>query len=1142
MPGGQFRSSRHPACFRLAFSSHMMTSIAESIGKSKAAGKMAGAKHLVKGVLADPEIKEALREALVNDDDQIVPQGQALRVPPPLPPRPARASTGGDLPSSESLTPFEVSHLIGTVRPSPNAMRVADEVYARQEDEVARSQYQVEPEVDPAIAAQQKRYDELARDHHDQATRADELPMNDVRSRLVVVSEHSGPVPDWNHRGPDAEDDIPDPFAQPRQPTVAERLKNWSNGVNAKIEAAWDDGKIRNWALIGTTVAGYLIAVPSIIAIRHKVKADRRVTLEKEGKALELWFTPKNGARPNPMTLDYERNKQQLQYIAKELRELDGMLDIDGWRTNLADVGQSLLLMLPTIPLIFVKREAAAKRAWLSDAIRLLGMVRAVMGDSDFLRKFMTAYNLANALRWPEAIKIPVDNDMRNDVVDWFESEIVPAVRMVDGRVMHVHEQKTFLRLDRVFTDLIIVASIFSFTLRHVSGAREPCKLEAGDVDPKEEKKEAEKKPDAAQHPSQQMVDWCAIDVYNNGQADHQFRIGPQTDKPMEYELDMKDMKPGVLQGPKKLEALADVKAEEKKKDKPTVTVGTSAGGPFPVSIELESEVETIYADCSAEDMKTIKLEGATTVATRGSKPIMIFRGYKIYGDDEYRVQYPLSDPMTAPMKGTELKAKLDKLDDEHGFANIGTVAFVNQTRAPTEVKHHKNRRHQQAAQEQEREQRRHEQSATHAAEVAEQKKADKAEKASRRRGDRNDEDKDVDMGNKKSGMNFGRVTRYDMQAGEVVIDGQMFTLLKRDPDVKVESLGEREPNLAPPRETTQRQADLAMMRKDVEEIKQALKQQGDLTQQQISAFLQQEAAKRAAVAPVLEAPRAQPVKLSEEEKAARKLAKKERKVARKAEIKTAVMEYKANKEAVKTQVAAAEPTAQSQHAEDKSKEEAKDTTKIPALQADIGQGKVMLSWNQRVIPIYSGPDCTKRTSYAGLFRGLLWVVEHENPCERWIKHGSKVARLSCLKWELFRDNHMWLAEIAGTELKDLGVRQWSSIGQVTGGSPVAVMFGDACVTTVCEAKPRYDDIQGATKIAAYMPATVKGDCGGPVVSLTNSTHGQLLGVHIEAEHFALFPTLETLAKKFPNVSRTGGSVPGSSPMPSGGASSRTKQ
>jgi hypothetical protein len=520
---------------------------------------------------------------------------------------------------------------------------------------------------------------------------------------------------------------------------------------------------------------------------------------------------------------------------------------------------------------------------------------------------------------------------------------------------------------------------------------------------------------------------------------------------------------------------------------------------------------EPNYYDMTEEEITALcRVTVKDQLEAKGDVPLAVVRGYKIYGDWNGNPAYYefKGQPKAQPQKmtGAELAAHMGKIQDDYGIANLPTMGFRNVSQgADAEWKFHKNRMREQVDQQmQDAEYRAHE------------KAKEKSAKPQRGRdgGNDGDEDRGTDIGNKKKGKNFGRVTYYDEkkpeeQSGNVrekpdemleATDGENMvrraetngnpttddvrnivevitrwpdsfrSILKRPPGVPpaMEGLGDTEPNLADPAQLKKLQKQNAEMAKDLALVKQMLMEQKHDTPEE------KYAATKKAVDQVVKPAKGKKPPLPAPTPAAPKT------------------------EAV------SEPV----------------LTMTPVLEALNGHCKVQLSWAKRCIPVYKDPECTIRSSYAGRLGGLLWLVWHEKPSQRYVKLQSGPMKLSALSWLPFARNHMWFADIrsCGMEEKFGGAAMWNMTDIPRNGD----MVGLACPEGTTQAQVEqceFDKISNVSdKIHGYLASTREGDCGAPVVHVSLQKEGRLAGVHVANKIFAEFPTNEELAACFPKA------------------------
>jgi hypothetical protein len=182
-------------------------------------------------------------------------------------------------------------------------------------------------------------------------------------------------------------------------------------------------------------------------------------------------------------------------------------------------------------------------------------------------------------------------------------------------------------------------------------------------------------------------------------------------------------------------------------------------------------------------------------------------------------------------------------------------------------------------------------------------------------------------------------------------------------------------------------------------------------------------------------------------------------------------------------------------------------------LESKNGNERNNPAWAQKLLRVYRDAECKQFVCFTGIYRGLLWMVAHEDPKALYVQTKDKAVRkLDTLNWVQFVDNHMWLAECT----LPLGIKHWVKFQIPEDGVMVNVLDDNNAVSQR-HTGPRTQTIRGATKLSSYDASTERGDCGQPVVHLSVQLHGVLAGIHIANQHFAWFPSDGKLQIAFPN-------------------------
>lgn len=507
------------------------------------------------------------------------------------------------------------------------------------------------------------------------------------------------------------------------------------------------------------------------------------------------------------------------------------------------------------------------------------------------------------------------------------------------------------------------------------------------------------------------------------------------------------------------------------------------------------------------DDEVTEFIEQQAVLEARGGAKhpgaVMVIRGYAIYADQMYEFKAKPSGEVTGPMTGKQLKAHINRLFDDYGAGAFPSIGFKAVGARDEGWKFHKIRGP--GVEEQVEEERKR---AYGAKDTGKEKKQRKATGSAARADEDDDErgGRSVDIGNKRKGKQFGRVTHYDKpnlqslleaasSASETSSASERETYDDVDEEDKnaggepaLEGLGDAEPNLANP-------ALLAAQKRNKELEKELVSIRKLLKEQQDKANLATDYAKAQAA------------------KQAKKKAKQEAKAAAKVPDKPQDQKKVEPPKATKGPLPSAPPGV-------------KESGEIyvlalprPHLESLNGHGKVDAAWLRRLIPVYKDQEMKVRTCYAGRYQGLMWLVQHENPSERWISLAGKPFPLSNLTWKLFGKNHLWFADARFEKVESqLGGKAWNCQAKPKPGQTVALVVPEGSSERQC-GEPFYGDIEGSTEILSYDASSKYGDCGAPVVHTQLSNHGQLAGVHIACKHFAILPTDAELALAFPNGS-----------------------
>lgn len=908
----------------------------------------------------------------------------------------------------------------------------------------------------------------------------------------------------------------------------------------------------RDWVAVGATVVASIAAAAVIIRNRFNRREEEAATMEKEAAT---WDTAEFRVKLSKMpVVDQTIHRQRVQKLATELARHRNLIDPVEWRRGLGDSMETLLLLAAQIPMAFMTPNRSSG-AWLSRALRVMGMVRAFIGDDKFLKRFAMAYGVANMLRWPDAIRVPISGDYSQGLVDWFESETKVDLVPIRGATAPPFNAKRavvshFVRLDRVLTDIVMLSSIFNFVLNYAPTAREPSR----DPKPKPDGALEAKAPAAPAGPVQGPLA-PALKLMQRNDASQ--RKGCSHGKHIVVEGKRYcDYGQSLELCPCALESLPAVALNVATAAAGEVLVATGVGvsvgltaaaaaltarwvwNRFNKKQQPDDRVDLLLAHCElcGEDLESRK----KAASTRASKDVLLtWRGYKIYADEDYKIEYPLGTGIRN-MKAPDLVAYLLHLDDEYGWANIGTAMLHSQTSQDQHkpAAFHANLKRNAAA----------EQEQKHLNMDTPSAHDKRINRAAGERERHVDEPDDVDVGNRRAGANFGRVTRFDTDGEEK----QSRDRKKKGRDSGTESWFWPTTNafdvLREERDSSPKgcihglACPLNKTGRVIADPYKACNLYCGGHQCHHWAGCKPESTMESGVGGhTLTAPPPPPPKKYKQEsmgsgeknlaapKSAEEIDVDKLKALRRKQTASG-MEAQAAYDQTRSIIikSCAYCKADGHHIKEcprlkchkcgKQGHRQKDC--VPVLLDDVkmesanGNIRSNPEWAKRALRVYR--DAAKRdfVCFTGIYRGLLWMVAHEDPKTLWLQApNGGMHSLAPLEWVEFEANHMWLAE-APPQM--LFVKQWAIARKPAVGEWVSVT-DDLGGVTQRQAGERLRIIEGASLLMSYDASTEKGDCGQAVVNLSVTGGGTLAGIHIADRHFALFPSVDALAEAFPD-------------------------
>jgi len=235
--------------------------------------------------------------------------------------------------------------------------------------------------------------------------------------------------------------------------------------VEQPIEVEEKFAPYDNWPMFGATIAGLVVTVPTMFMLRRRRKVREMANIKLQFEEL---------AKQKPVSeWEIGLSKGRKLQLIKRYQDLEGLTNMSSLGDNALEAAETLLPVLAMAPMLFGKKTGVTD--FLATALRVVGILKFVTGDMEFVQRLSMGYGLASMFAWPEPVRIAFPGPVTGPK-GWFEINVEQTVAA--GKLVKTKRQ--WCRVDRVVQDMIVLGAVLSFAAKPFLGTKkEPTQLEA---------------------------------------------------------------------------------------------------------------------------------------------------------------------------------------------------------------------------------------------------------------------------------------------------------------------------------------------------------------------------------------------------------------------------------------------------------------------------------------------------------------------------------------------------------------------------------------------------------------------------------------------------------------------------------------